>query len=188
MMRFLIQIILLLLGVCLWIIYIFQEEMARYGRLYIDISYPIPEGCIPLLCMTATIIWLCYLLKRLVRQKGVLPDVLFAVVLIGALFWQGDYLEQQTHTNSTTLLIAEVVSVSEQERDIVVRAIDGTEITLDCPQLVKRMLAKGGQKYSITYEWQDGNPYEGVLCAIQRQGYDLDMDDRSVSGDLYPGK
>lgn len=187
MTRLLTQVILLLLGVCLWIIYILQEEMARYGM---SISYPLHERAtyIPVFCVVVTVIWLCCLLERLVRRRSILPDALFAVILIGALFLQGGYMEQKFQTNSTTLMVAEVVSVYNRHNEIVVRAIDGTEITLDCPQLVKRMLTKGGQKYSITYEWQDDSPNEGVLCAIQRQGYDLDMDDRSVSGDLYPGK
>ncbi len=189
MIRFLIQIILLLLGVCLWIIYIFQEEMARYG-MYTVVGYRMHEifNFMPECCMLTTVLWLCYLLKRLIRRRSIKPDALFAVILIGALVLQGDYIEQKYDTHSTTLLIAEVVSVYNRHNEIVVRDIEGNEITLECPQLVKRMLAKGGQKYTITYEWQNDDPYHGVLCAIRRDGYDLDMDDRSVSGDLYPGK
>lgn len=69
------RIIVLLSGICLWIFFIFQEELSRYG-LYTLTSYNVHEiaSFIPFLCIGTAIIWCGYLIvkvaKRQARRQG----------------------------------------------------------------------------------------------------------------------
>ena len=73
-----------LCGVCLWIFYVFQEELARYG-LYTIISYNMHELAfvIPFLCMGTAVIWCGYLLAKAVKRKCDRQDKDFV-----GIFWQ----------------------------------------------------------------------------------------------------
>ena len=114
--------IVVLAGIWLWIFYIFQEELSRYG-LYTIISYNIHEiaSVIPFLCIGIA-----------------------AVILIGL------YIKE--NSKGTTTVIASVESVDDQNGEIIIIDAAGQKITLQSPELVNRIIETDGQKYIIQYD------------------------------------
>ena len=65
------RIIVLLSGIYLWIFFIFQEELSRYG-LYTLTSYNVHEiaSFIPFLCVGTAIIWCGYLIVKVAKRQA----------------------------------------------------------------------------------------------------------------------
>lgn len=145
--------VILLCGVCLWIFYVFQEELARYG-LYTIISYNMHElaSVIPFLCMGTAVIWCGYLLVKAVKGKSDRQDKVFAGILLAVIFLLGYSIYQETAAASITV-VSSVESVDMQEGKLVIKDDDGEKVTLESPELVNGMIETDGTEYLITYEW-----------------------------------
>lgn len=145
--------VILLCGVCLWIFYVLQEELARYG-LYTIISYNMHElaSVIPFLCMGTAVIWCGYLLVKAVKGKSDRQDKVFAGILLAVIFLLGYSIYQETAAVSITV-VSSVESVDMQEGKLVIKDDDGEKVTLESPELVNGMIETNGTEYLITYEW-----------------------------------
>lgn len=145
--------VLLLCGVCLWIFYVFQEELASYG-LYTIISYNMHElaSVIPVLCMGTAVIWCGYLLAKAVKRKCDRQDKVFAGILLAVIFLLGYSIYQETAAVSITV-VSSVESVDMQEGKLVIKDDDGEKVTLESPDMVNGMIETDGTEYLITYEW-----------------------------------
>lgn len=150
---------ILLCGVCLWIFYVFQEELARYG-LYTIISYNMHElaSVIPFLCMGTAVIWCGYLLVKAVKRKCDRQDKVFAGILLAVIFLLGYSIYQETAAVSITA-VSSVESVDRQEGELVIKDAEGETVILESPELVNGMIETDGTEYLITYEW-DGKTSE----------------------------
>lgn len=163
------RIIALLCGICLWIFYIFQEEMANYG-MYTVISYQMHEiaSIIPILLMGATIGWFIYILYKMIKKKSDGADKVFIIILLGLVLLQGSYVRQMSkQVTTTTLVVIERID-GENNRIIVQNEDLSLRVKLESPMLVNDMLETDGQKYLVTYVWHEGKPNEGKLQMIQR--------------------
>lgn len=167
------RLIALLIGVCLWIFYVLEEEMAGYG-IYTVIDYNTHElaGCIPFLCTGITIAYFIYLCWKVIKKIADKWDRYFVVILFVLVLLQGNYMHQE-HKEMRTTVYAQVESVDEIEEIIVIQSESlsgekGEVITLESPMLVNNMVEIGGQEYLITYSWKKENPLKGKLQMIQR--------------------
>lgn len=162
------RIMALLFGVCLWVFFIFQEEMANYG-MYTLVTYSVHEiaSFIPYLSIGLTAIWAIYLLIRLVKQKSQKSDKGFIAVLLALVILQGCYLHHQAGICTSTLLVT-VESINEQQGEIVAVSVDGTgrRIVLKAPMLAYHLMETDGQTYCITYGHSKNNFTEGVLYMV----------------------
>ena len=138
------RIIVLLSGICLWIFFIFQEELSRYG-LYTLTSYNVHEiaSFIPFLCVGTAIIWCGYLIVKVAKRQAERYDLFFMVILLLIIFLMGRYIYRWSHTGSVSV-IATVESVDKMSGEIV--------ITLQSSEMINGMLETDGKKYLITYD------------------------------------
>ena len=100
------RIITFLIGIYLWTLYIFQNEMADYG-MYTVISYRTHEvaSVIPFLCIGVTIIWFAYLLLRIMKKQVDKSDKVFIIILLGLVLLQGNYIRQMSSQWTTTAFV-----------------------------------------------------------------------------------
>lgn len=165
------RIIVLLSGVCLWIFYLFQEEMANYG-IYTLVNYSLHEAAslIPYLSIGLTTAWAVYFLVCVVKKKLDQSDKLFAAVLLFLVILQGGYLHHVSNICTSTLVVT-IESINEQQGEIVAVGVDGyggagKQIVLKTPMLAYHMMETDGQEYYITYGHNKNNPTEGVLYMV----------------------
>lgn len=165
------RIIILLSGLCLWIFYIFQEEMANYG-IYTLVNYSLHEmaSLIPYLSIGLTTAWVIYLLTRIVKKKFDQSDKFFVAVLSALVILQGCYLHHVSNIYTTTILVT-VESINEQQGEIVAVGVDGYDgagrkIVLKTPMLAYNLMETDGQVYYITYGHHKNNPTEGILYMV----------------------
>ena len=165
------RIIILLSGLCLWVFYIFQEEMANYG-IYTLVSYSLHEvaSLIPILSVGITTAWAVYLLVCIVKKKSDQSDKIFVAVLLALVILQGCYLHHVSNIYTTTALVT-VESINEQQGVIVAVGVDGYtdaghKIVLKAPILAYHMMETDGQTYYITYGHSKNNPTEGILYMV----------------------
>ena len=165
------RIIILLSGLCLWIFYIFQEEMANYG-IYTLVNYSLHEiaSLIPYLSIVLTTAWAIYLLTCIAKKKLDQSDKFFAAVLFVLVILQGCYLHHVSNIYTTTILVT-VESINERQGEIVAVAVDGYDgagrkIVLKTPMLAYNLIETDGQIYYITYGHHKSNPTEGILYMV----------------------
>lgn len=164
------RIIILLIGLCLWIFFIFQEEMAKYG-LYTLIDYSIHEMSvfIPYLGIGLAAVWVIYLLTGIVKKRADRSDKIFAAVLSALVILQGSYLRHRSDIQTTSVLVT-VESIDKQQGEIVAVGVDQYavvgEIVLKTPMLATHMMGTDGQEYYITYGHYKNNPTEGTLYMV----------------------
>ena len=146
------RIIVLLAGICLWIFFIFQEGLSRYG-LYTLTSYNVHEiaSFIPFLCVGTAIIWCGYLIVKVAKRQAERYDLFFMVILLLIIFLMGRYIYRWSHTGSVSV-IATVESVDKMSGEIVIKNTDGQTTTLQSSELINGMLETDGKKYLITYD------------------------------------
>lgn len=146
------RIIILLAGMCLWIFYVFQEEMARYA-LYTIFSFGTHElaSGIPFLCIGVAAIWSGFLMVKVVKRQCDRSDKIFIVVLLAMMFWVGRHIYMENH-RGVILDTVTVQSVDREKEEIVIRSSKGETFTLQSPEVINRMIKTDGQKYVITYD------------------------------------
>ena len=165
------RIIILLSGLCLWVFYIFQEEMANYG-IYTLVSYSLHEiaSLIPLLSAGMTTAWAVYLLVCIVKKKSDHSDKIFVAILLALIILQGCYLHHVSNICTTTALVT-VESINEQQGEIVAIGVNGytaagRRVVLKAPMLAYNIMETDGQTYCITYGHNKNNPTEGILYMV----------------------
>ncbi len=160
------RIIALLSGACLWIFFLFQEEMANYG-LYTLVSYSLHEiaALIPYLSIVLTAAWAVYLLSCIVKKRSDRSDQLFAALLLVLVILQGCYLHHVSTIRTSTLPVT-VESIDEQKGEIVAVGVDGHKIVLKTPMLAYHMMKTDGQTYYITYGHHKDDPTKGTLYMV----------------------
>lgn len=165
------RIIVILSGLCLWIFFIFQEEMANYG-IYTLVSYSLHEAAslIPLLSIGVTAAWAGYLLTCIVKKRSDRSDKIFAAVLLVLVVLQGCYLHHVSNACTSTAFVT-VESINEHQGEIVVVGVDGYacaghRMVLKAPMLAYHMMETDGQTYLITYGHHKNNPTEGTLYMV----------------------
>lgn len=157
------NIFVILIGFTLWLLYLCDSEMARYG-IYTIFSFNVHEiiSAIPFISFLFTISWLLVLFIKSVRSKKVRSN-LFLLVLLSVFFIaQFSYLHNQSQT---IYIITSIKSIDAQKLEI---EIDTGEriITLDCPMLLINILETNGTEYGISYEWSNAKPNYGKLSMI----------------------
>jgi len=156
----------IIIGLILWILYLCDSEMARYG-IYTIFSYNTHEmmALIPFLGIIITAIWFLYKLIKIIKEKNI-KSHLFSVLL---LFLLCAVQTKYILNTSQTVVTSFVTSVERIESDKMLIVIDsiGNDLTLECPQVVLEMFKTDGTKYCITYEWNKRNPNHGKLCTAQ---------------------
>ena len=146
------RIIILLAGMCLWIFYVFQEEMARYA-LYTIFSYGTHElaSCIPMLCIGVAAIWCGFLMVKVVKRQCDRSDKIFIVILLAIIFWVGRHIYRENHIGRGFDTVT-VQSVDMEKNEIVIRNSKGQTLTLQSIEMINGMIETDGQEYFITYD------------------------------------
>lgn len=165
------RIIILLSGLCLWIFFLFQEELANYG-IYTLVNYSLHEAAslIPFLSIVLTAVWAASLLIGIAKKRLDQSDKIFAAVLAALVILQGCYLHHASNTCTTTVFVT-VESIDEQQGEIVAVGVDGyagagCQIVLKAPMLAYHMMETDGQTYYITYGHHKNNPAKGILYMV----------------------
>ena len=165
------RIIVLLSGLCLWIFFIFQEEMANYG-IYTLVDYSLHEAAslIPLFSIGLTAAWAVYLLICIAKKTSDRSDKIFTAVLLALFALQGCYLHHVSNTCTSTAFVT-VESIDERQGEIVAIGVDGyagagRRMILKTPMLAYHMMETDGQTYLITYGHHKNNPTEGTLYMV----------------------
>lgn len=160
------RIIAVLLGVCLWIFYIFQEEMADYG-LYTLFSYRVHEiaSLIPYAALGVSVIWAVCLLARIARRDADRADkIFFAVLLILSLAQRDQIWKRET----SAVTVAVVESVDDRRGTLRIRVGKEETVVLEAPEIVRDMVETDEQEYLITYTFDERLPGTGKLNMIRR--------------------
>ncbi len=156
----------LIIGLFLWILYLCDSEMSRYG-IYTIFTYSTHEimALIPFLGVIITAIWFVYKLVKTIKERNIKSNLFLVILLFVLCVVQTKYI----HNSSQTVVTSFVTSVERIETDKMSIVIDsnGNDLTLECPQVVLEMFKTGGTEYFITYEWNKRNPNHGKLCIAQ---------------------
>lgn len=151
-----INIITTIIFISLWLVYLFEAELAKYG-IYTIVPYNVHEilAIVPLLSIILTIICLLVLIERKIKPVFLLIAIVFLVA-------QVNYLYEQSNVVSITT-IAEVTSIRTGEITI---KNDAGEVDLECPMLIYKLL-ETGKEYLIDYETNSNNTSIGEVNIIQ---------------------
>lgn len=166
-------IVTLVIGALLWVIFILQEELAKYG-LYQVVSYHFHEvaALLPMLCMLISLILSIYFLVRWIKKHSDTAEKILLLVFVICFIAQFAYFYHRSNFVSGSVMCT-VEEVYEQE-DIIIVSVEGRDqtIKMECPMLVRKMLVEKDQRYFITYEWHKDNPNEGELhiISLAKQG------------------
>jgi hypothetical protein len=161
-----INIIILLVGLILWILFLCDAEMSRYG-MYSIFSYNIHEllAMVPSLCILITLCWLIFIIVKSITNKDIKSNIVLTILLLVLCAIQIIYINNRSNISYVSC-VACIESVNEQKMEIVIKT-DMDTLTLDCPMLVQYLIKADGTKYGISYEWNKSKPCYGKLCSIQ---------------------
>lgn len=183
------RIIIILIGICLWVFYILQNELANYG-IYNVVSYQIHEiaSIIPGVSICGSIIWFVRLLYTFIKKKES-SDIFFIVVLFCVILLQGSYLHSMSNEYSTTSVV-KIMSVDEEQNSLIVEQVEsGNVLELESLMLVNNMVELEGQTYLVTYSWNEMNPNKGKLRMIEKiSSPDIETKDSVVVGSAELGE
>lgn len=160
------RIIILVVGICLWIIYLLESELSGYG-IYTIISYRTHESMsvLPLIMLGITIIWMIFLIVKTVKRENDKEDIFFAVILLVLAVPQAYYLyKMDNRVTSSVVVTVENTDVTKQE--MTVRNKEGQAIILETPELVCNMVQTDGTEYLVTYVFDHTDSWEGKLQMI----------------------
>jgi hypothetical protein len=163
------SMLIILTGLILWLLYLCDAEMSRYG-IYTIFSYNIHEvfAIIPLLSIITTVIWLISLILNMIKEKELKSNLFLATLLFVLFIGQTMYLSDRFQTVSTSF-VTNIDEINTDKMEIIIKT-DRHDVTLDCPMIVLNVLKTDGTEYGITYEWNKRNPSRGKLCIVQSVG------------------
>jgi hypothetical protein len=160
------SVLIVLTGLVLWIMYLSDAEMSRYG-IYTIYSYNFHEviAIIPLLSIVITVIWLISLVSKMIKAKKIKPNMLLTTLLLVLCIGQMMYLSNRYQTVSTST-VTNIDEINIDKMEIIIKT-DRHDLTLECPMIILGLLKTDGTEYGITYEWNKKNPGYGKLCIVQ---------------------
>ncbi|OPX47181.1 hypothetical protein [Clostridium thermobutyricum] len=163
---FVLNILLLILGITWWIIYIYDLNMSTYG-LYPIFSYNVHEilSITPLLFISITFIWTLYLIRKSFVEKTIKSNKLFCMIFIILFILQINFIINLNNTLTTTLCTS-IDEINVDTMQVIIHTNEDT-LTLNCPVMVLDLLKTDGTKYNIMYKSTNHQPNYGVLCSIQ---------------------
>lgn len=155
-----------LIGVTLWIVYIFENEMATYG-IYTLVDYGTHEilSMVPFVCMITTSVFLLILVRDMVRNKQIKSNMVISILLSVVLFLQVQFLVEKLNTVSV-ITVAQVVSIDSQRKEITIANDDLGNVVLTCPMIIFELL-EVDKEYLITYEKNNQSSSQGNVNLIQ---------------------
>lgn len=158
-------------AVLLWVCYLLQEELARYG-LYTLFDYGIHElaSAIPLVSLLVTVVALMVLVCQMVRKSGEPSNPWFILLLAILLVAQLVYVYDASQVVSVTTVMT-VEDVDPEHGTITVVnafAEEATPVVLEAPELVLNLVQEGDAQYSVMYECRSGQPAQGKLVSMSR--------------------
>jgi uncharacterized membrane protein len=156
----------LMIGLILWILYLCDSEMSKYG-IYTVFSYNIHEmmALIPFLGIIITAIWSLYKLIKIIKEKNIKSHLFLVILLIVLCTAQTKYILNTSQT-AVTSIITSVERIMGDKMSIVINS-NGNDLILECPQVVLEVFKTDGTEYYITYEWNKRNPNHGKLYIAQ---------------------
>lgn len=159
------SIAVILAGVCLWIVYLFDREMSHWG-IYTIVDYNTHEllAIVPLVCMLGTIVWLIVLITASIKNKNFKSNMVMIVLLTILLAMQGNSVISQSNTVST-VTVARVVNIEPQKEEITIRNELG-EVVLNCPMPIFELLELD-KEYLIDYQHQKETLNKGKVNLVQ---------------------
>lgn len=160
------SIITILIGLILWIIYLFSSEMSRYG-MYTIVSYNVHEllALVPFVTIIISVCWFIFIFVKSIQKREIKANLLLGILILALCIAQISYIYNQSQLANVSS-IAKVESINEEKMEIVINT-EQNRLTLDCPMLVQYLLKTDGTEYYITYEWNKSRPNQGKLCMIQ---------------------
>jgi hypothetical protein len=161
-----ITIFSIIIGCFLWILYICDAEMSRYG-IYTIFSYRTHEmmALIPFLGIIITAIWFLYKVIKIIKEKNIKKHLFLSILLFFFCIAQTKYIFDRAETVSTSF-VTSIERIESDKMSIIINS-NGNELTLECPQIVLEVFKTDGTEYGITYEWNKRNPNHGKLCIAQ---------------------
>lgn len=160
------SMLIITLGLILWILYLCDSEMSRYG-IYTIFSYNVHEllSAVPFLCCIISIGWLIFLIVNSIRKKDNKSNIFLCILLLILCVTQINYIHNRSQTIYTSC-VASIESIDREKLEIIIN-LGENSMTLDSPMLVQDLLKTDGTEYGITYEWKKSNSNYGKLCMIQ---------------------
>ncbi len=133
----------LIIGLILWILYLCDSEMSRYG-IYTIFSYNTHEimALIPFLGIIITAIWFIYKLIKILKEKNIKSHLLLVILLIALCVIQTKYI-LNTSQKVVTSFVTSVERIETDKMSIVINS-NGNDLTLECPQVVLEMFKTDG--------------------------------------------
>lgn len=164
------SVIIIMTGLILWILYLSDAEMSRYG-IYTIFSYSTHEimSVIPFLGIIITVVWLLSLISKMIKEKNIKQHILLITILLVLCISQTIYIYNRSQT-VTTSFVTTIDGIDPDHMEIITHN-DGNDLRLYCPQIVLDALKTDGTEYGITYEWNKKNPGHGKLCIVQSINY-----------------
>lgn len=158
-------VIFLLVEACLWILYIFQEEMANYG-IYTLVSYNAHEilSVLPFICILASAVWLLVVTIKSVRAKTFKAHAIVISLLAVAVCVQAGYLSSRSDRIDISVA-ASVERIDPTKKEIVINNA-GERVSLECPMTIFELL-KIDETYLISYQCRKDDPHVGKVSLIQ---------------------
>lgn len=174
------SILIILTGLVLWILYLCDAEMSRYG-IYTIFSYNIHEiiSIIPLLSIIITIIWLVSLVSIMLKSKNIKANILLTILLLVLSIGQMMYISNRSQTVISSF-VTNIDKINAEKMEIIIETDKGN-LTLYCPMIVLGALKTDDTEYYITYERNKKNPSYGKLCIVQSiDTIDLGADENDI--------
>lgn len=162
------SLLLFLVGICLWIVFLFEREMANYG-IYTLVSYRTHEilSIVPLVCILITTIWFIILIVKIIKGKTFKKNIVFLSILLIVLLLQIGYVSSQENQISIST-VAYVVSIDPTKGEIIINT-SGEQISLKCPMTIYELL-EINKEYLITYQSKKDKLTDGNVNLIQLIG------------------
>lgn len=160
------SVFIIMIGLILWILYLCDQEMSRYG-IYTIISYNTHEilSAVPLLSFIITVVWLISKIAKSVREKNIKTQMFMCILLFILCVTQIIYIQNKYQTVRTTFATS-IDRINREKMEIVIDT-EEYNLTLYCPMIVLDTFKTDGTEYYITYEWNKKNPSYGKLCIVQ---------------------
>ncbi len=163
------RIVAVLIGLCVWTAYIFQEELGRYA-LYPIISYSDSELLLTIVAafIPLTALWAILVAVKIIRRKGDKSDIAFVVLLALLFVVQKNNLIRNARWETSG--VATVTDVNESEHTVTIvtgkEAYEQQTIQLDCPQMFLGLIEEDRQ-YVVTFARDSLEATEGELLGIE---------------------
>lgn len=140
--------------------------MANYG-IYTIFSFNTHEvmALIPFLGIIITAICFFYKARKMIKEKNIKSHMFLTILMLVLCIAQMKYILN----TSQTVISSSIASVEriELDRMSIVVNLNGSDLILECPQVVLEMFQTDGTEYYITYAWKKNKPNNGKLCIAQ---------------------